>query len=78
MEDWNIKLSELIVVIKGAGEMASGVAWRIYMSNIRKILMLETASPLAVRRKVSFCEAVHAEHQTVEGVQVVVRVTVEW
>ena len=66
-----IKLSELIVVIKGAGEMASGVAWRIYMSNIRKILMLETASPLAVRRKVSFCEAVHAERQTVEGVQAI-------
>jgi xanthine dehydrogenase accessory factor len=51
--------------------MASGVAWRIYMSNIRKILMLETASPLAVRRTVSFCEAVHEERQTVEGVDAI-------
>jgi xanthine dehydrogenase accessory factor len=66
-----IKLSELIVVIKGAGEMASAVAWRIYMSNIRKILMLETAAPLAVRREVSFCEAVHEERQTVEGVEAI-------
>ena len=62
-------LSELIVVIKGAGEMASAVAWRIYMSNIRQILMLESASPQAVRREVSFCEAVHDGRKTVEGVE---------
>jgi xanthine dehydrogenase accessory factor len=64
-----IKLNELIVAIKGAGEMASAVAWRIYMSNIRQILMLETASPLAVRREVSFCEAVYDGCKTVEGVE---------
>jgi xanthine dehydrogenase accessory factor len=64
-----INLSELIVAIKGAGEMASAVAWRIYMSNIRQILMLDTASPQAVRREVSFCEAVLDGSQTVEGVE---------
>ena len=63
------KLSDLIVVIKGAGEMASAVAWRIYRANIRQILMLEISSPLAVRRAVSFCEAVHDGHQIVEGVE---------
>jgi xanthine dehydrogenase accessory factor len=57
------------VAVKGAGEMASAVAWRIYMSNIRQILMLETASPLAVRREVSFCEAVDDGRKTVEGVE---------
>ena len=51
--------------------MASAVAWRVYMSNIRKILMLETASPLAVRREVSFCEAVHEGCQTIEGVEAI-------
>jgi xanthine dehydrogenase accessory factor len=70
-EGWKIKLSELIVVIKGAGEMASGVAWRIYMSNIRRILMLETDSPLAVRREVSFCEAVYEPRKTIEGVDAI-------
>jgi xanthine dehydrogenase accessory factor len=70
-EERKMKLNELIVVIKGAGEMASAVAWRIYMSNIRKILMLETASPLAVRREVSFCEAVHEGRKTVEGVEAI-------
>jgi xanthine dehydrogenase accessory factor len=64
-----LKLNELVVAIKGAGEMASAVAWRIYMSNIRQILMLETDSPLAVRREVSFCEALYDGCQTVEGVE---------
>lgn len=57
------------MVIKGAGEMASAVAWRIYKSNIRQILMIETPSPRAVRREVSFCEAVLDGRQTVEGVE---------
>jgi len=71
MMEGKIRLNELTVVIKGAGEMASAVAWRIYRSNIRRILMLETASPLAVRRKVSFCEAVHEGRKTVEGVEAI-------
>ena len=69
MGDRKIKLSDLVIAIKGAGEMASAVAWRLYRSNIRKVLMLETASPLAVRREVSFCEAVHEGRKTVEGVE---------
>ncbi len=64
----NHKLKNLVVVIKGAGEMASAVAWRIYMAQIRRILMLEISAPLAVRRRVSFCEALYEGHQTVEGV----------
>jgi xanthine dehydrogenase accessory factor len=61
-------LREITIVIKGAGEMASGVAWRLYMANFKKILMLETDHPVAVRREVSFCEAVHDASKTVEGV----------
>ena len=69
LENRKIELGELIVVIKGAGEMASAVAWRIYRSNIRRILMLETGSPLAVRREVSFCEALYDGRKTIEGVE---------
>ncbi len=65
------QLCGLAIVIKGAGEMASAVAWRLYMANMQKILMLETANPLAVRREVSFCEAVHDGNQTVENVEAV-------
>lgn len=66
-----IKLSEIIIAIKGAGEMASAVAWRLYMANFKKILMLETANPLAVRREVSFCEAVRKGEKGVEDINAV-------
>ena len=65
------RLNQIAVVIKGAGEMASAVAWRLYMANFRNILMLETANPLAVRREVSFCEAVHDGQKEVEKVRAV-------
>ncbi len=62
------KSRNAIISIKGAGEMASAVAWRLYMANFRKILMLEIPRPLAVRRKVSFCEAIYEGKQSVEAV----------
>jgi xanthine dehydrogenase accessory factor len=62
------KLSELLIWIKGAGEMASAVAWRLHMANIRNIIMTDLARPTAVRRRVSFCEAVYDGEATVEGV----------
>lgn len=65
------ELKELVILIRGGGEMATGVAVRLYRSNFRRILILETASPLAVRRRVSFCEAVHEKIATVEGVEAV-------
>ena len=61
-------LNQLIIGIKGAGEMASAVAWRLYNSGFRKIFMMETDYPLAVRRKVSFCEAIHDGRVVVEGI----------
>lgn len=66
-----IPLTELVIGVKGAGEMATGVAWRLFQSNIRHIFMMETPHPLAVRRRVSFCEAVHDGAITVEGVAAV-------
>jgi xanthine dehydrogenase accessory factor len=65
------QLSELIIAIKGAGEMASAVAWRLYRANLKKIFMLEIESPLAVRREVSFCEAVHDGRKAVEGIEAI-------
>jgi xanthine dehydrogenase accessory factor len=62
-------LKELTIVMKGAGEMASGVAHRLYMAGFGKILMLEIPEPLSVRRMVSFCEALHEGNVIVEGVK---------
>jgi xanthine dehydrogenase accessory factor len=66
--------TERIIIIKGAGEMATGVACRLYRANLKRILMLETPAPLAVRRLVSFCEAIHEKTKIVEGVEAI-RVT---
>ena len=56
------------MLIKGAGEMASAVAWRLYMANMRRICMLELDRPLCVRRRVSYCVALEAGETSVEGV----------
>jgi len=64
-------IRQLRVVLRGAGETASGVAWRLYRANIHRLVMLEVPAPLAVRRSVCFCEALHQGWQTVEGVQAV-------
>jgi xanthine dehydrogenase accessory factor len=61
-------LNKLSILIKGAGEMASGIAWRLHKAGFTNIVMLETDTPLAVRRRVSFCEAVYDGRITVDGV----------
>ncbi len=61
-------LGEMPVVIKGAGEMASGIAVRLFRAGFRRLVMLEAPAPLAVRRAVSFSEAVYDDGMTVEGV----------
>jgi xanthine dehydrogenase accessory factor len=65
------RLSDIIVGLKGAGEMASGIAWRLYEANIRKLFLMEIPEPLAVRREVCFSEAVFHGKKAVEGVQAV-------
>ena len=57
-----------LVVIKGAGEMASGVAHRLHRAGIARICMIEVAAPTSVRRSVSFSEAVYLGKACVEGV----------
>ena len=62
-------LSDLKILIRGAGEMATGCACRLYNSGFFRILMTEIEKPLAVRRSVSFCEAVYEKSWTVEDVR---------
>ena len=56
-----------LILIRGGGDLASGVALRLYRSGY-KVAILELEKPLAVRRTVSFCEAVYEGAHTVEGV----------
>lgn len=62
-------IHELIIGIKGAGEMATGLAWRLFQSNFKHIFMMEIQNPMAVRRRVSFCEAVHDGEIIVEDLK---------
>ena len=56
------------ICIKGGGDIASGVAWRLHQCGFR-VLITEIPRPMAVRRKVAFCEAVYDGHAEVEGVE---------
>jgi xanthine dehydrogenase accessory factor len=61
-------MHELVVLIRGAGEMASGVAHRLHQSHF-KICMIEISHPLAVRREVTFSEAIYEGEKEVEGIR---------
>jgi xanthine dehydrogenase accessory factor len=56
-----------LIIIRGAGEMASGVAYRLYRAGL-KVIMTELPQPLAVRRSVCFSEAVYDTQCAVEGI----------
>jgi len=56
-----------LILIRGGGDLASGVALRLQRAGL-KVLISELAQPLAVRRTVSFAEAVYEGRATVEGV----------
>jgi xanthine dehydrogenase accessory factor len=58
---------DVIVLVKGAGEMASGISHRLTRCRF-KVCMTEIPEPHAVRREVSFCEAVYNGEKTVEGI----------
>ncbi len=62
------KTNELIVLIRGAGEMASGVVHRLHRSHF-KVCLTEIPEPLAVRREVAFSEAIYEGEKEVEGVR---------
>jgi xanthine dehydrogenase accessory factor len=66
---FTLHASHLRVVIKGAGEMATGIAHRLFMANIKQIVMTEMPEPITVRRTVAFSEAVYEKESEVEGVR---------
>ena len=58
---------ENVVIIRGGGDLASGTIHRLYRCGYR-LLVLECEKPTAIRRMVSFCEAVYDGQSSVEGV----------
>jgi xanthine dehydrogenase accessory factor len=56
-----------LILLRGGGDLASGVALRLHHAGFN-VIITELSRPLAVRRLVSFSEAVYAGQTTVEGV----------
>ena len=56
-----------VILIRGGGDLATGVALRLIHTGLR-VVVTEIAQPLAVRRTVSFAEAVYSGEITVEGI----------
>lgn len=57
----------LLIICRGAGDLATGIIHRLHRAGHR-VIALETDYPAAIRRQVSFCEAVYDGRAAVEGV----------
>jgi xanthine dehydrogenase accessory factor len=64
----NISIKKKRVVVRGAGEMASGVIHRLFTEGYRPVA-LEQPNPCCVRRYVCFAEAVYSGEIEIEGVK---------
>lgn len=56
------------VIVRGGGDIASGVIHRLFMSGF-KVIVLEVEEPLSIRRTVSFSQAIYDGEVSVEGVK---------
>ncbi|WP_429949285.1 selenium-dependent molybdenum cofactor biosynthesis protein YqeB [Enterococcus sp. AZ101] len=63
-------ISETIVAVRGGGDLATGVVQKLVHAGF-KVIILETAKPLAIRRTVAFCNAVFQGRQQVEDLEAV-------
>ena len=60
-------MMEQLVIIKGAGDLATGIAYRLLRSGFQ-VVMTELAQPMAIRRTAAFAEVVFSGQVVVEGV----------
>ncbi|HPZ15403.1 MAG TPA: selenium-dependent molybdenum cofactor biosynthesis protein YqeB [Sphaerochaeta sp.] len=61
-------LARNLVVVRGGGDLASGVIARLHHSGWR-VIVLEVENPSVIRRTVSFAEAIYSGEITIEGVR---------
>ena len=50
-------LENTLILIRGAGDMATGTAWVLHKAGF-PVIMLEIPNPSAIRRRVAFSEAI--------------------
>src|SRR5450759_4086248 len=56
-----------LILLKGAGDLGTGVAWRLHKAGF-PVIITELAQPLVVRRTVALASAVYDGEIAVEGV----------
>lgn len=67
----------MLVVIRGAGDIASGIALRLFRAGMQ-VVMCDLAVPTSIRRTVCFSEAIRLGETRVEGVRGVLCADVPW
>ena len=61
--------NDTVIMIKGAGEMASAVACSLYKAGFTRILMTELQRPLSISRQNCFSEAFFSLTKEIDGVK---------
>jgi xanthine dehydrogenase accessory factor len=56
-----------LILLRGGGDLATGIAVRLLRSGLR-LIVTELPQPLTVRRSVSFAEAVYSGETSIEGI----------
>ena len=64
------------VLIRGAGDIATGIALRLYRAHMQ-VIMTDLPKPTAIRRTVCFSQAIVYGETAVEGVRAVYAASAE-
>jgi xanthine dehydrogenase accessory factor len=65
-----LKLNNILVIIRGGGDLATGVAVRLFQAGF-PVIILEVDHPTVIRLPVSFARAVYEGKAIVEGVEAI-------
>ncbi len=68
MKQSSLNLTDTRIIIKGAGDLATGVAFRLWQAGF-PVALTELSQPLAIRRAAVFAEAVYAGKVVLEGIE---------
>jgi xanthine dehydrogenase accessory factor len=63
-----VKRETPVAIVKGAGDLGSGVAWRLFRIGFR-VICIDIPKPTVIRRSVAFGSALYDGRITVDGVQ---------
>jgi xanthine dehydrogenase accessory factor len=65
-----------LIIVRGAGEMASGVIYHLIKNNY-PVIALEQPNPVCVRRNVAFANAYYEKQVVIEGVKAILAANID-